>query len=232
MTKIPRGVADQDRQVAVVHDQRGSLIAVDLASGTVRWRGGVNLRPCSIVGDSVVAARVNAQHELTIVTTRLNDGREEWSTPPIALPGWVRPTLDDRPEFELRAETHGQQVALHWVARARYRGGAAPSQQVLARQAEDAAGVVRLNLADRTVRSTAEPPGEPAEPLAPRPQVGAKPDVVDRTELGGLVLELVLHRRAQADAVSLRAVEPGNEAFRWEVTLDDAIERRVPKLRP
>jgi hypothetical protein len=208
------------------------MIALDLASGTVRWRGGVNLRPCSIVGEEVVAARVNAQNELTVVTTSLSDGRVAWSAPPIALPEWVRPTLDDRPEFELRAETHGQQVALHWIARARYGGGAAPSQQVLARHTEDAAGVVRLNLADRTVHSEAEPPGEPAEPLAPHSQPSAKPDVVDRTELGGLALELVLHRHARTDAVSLRAVDPGNEALRWEVTLDDAIERRVPKLRP
>jgi hypothetical protein len=232
MAKIPRGVADQDIQVAVVHDRRGALVAVNLASGAVVWRGGMNLRPCLIVGETVVAVRVGARNTLSVVTLRLDDGSEVSSTSPIALPDWVRPALDDMPEFELSADTDGHEVALHWVARATYRGGAAAGEGVLADQAREAAGVVRMNLADSLVRSASEPPREHGtQPVAPTGR-DRKPGVVDYADMGDLMLELVISHRAGADAVSLRAVEPGSEAHRWEVLLDDAVERRARKLRP
>jgi hypothetical protein len=196
------------------------------------WRGGVNLRPCLIVGDAVVAVRVGARNILIIVIMRLEDGSEVWSTSPIDLPGWVRPALDDTTEFELAADTDGGHVVLHWTARARYRGGASPSERVLAEQSREAAGVVRLNLADRSVHSATAPPGAQAARTGASTGRERKPDVVEQAHIDDLVLELVLQQHAGADTVSLRAVDPGSEEIRWEVRLDDAIERRPRKLRP
>src|SRR6266540_3633992 len=54
--RFPLGVADPGAARAFVHDRAGTVLALDLATGQVRWRAGTALRPLSVVGDVVQAA--------------------------------------------------------------------------------------------------------------------------------------------------------------------------------
>ena len=131
--RFPRGVADPGAARAFVHDRAGTVLALDLATGQVRWRAGTALRPLSVVGDVVVAARIASRNAIELVMLDAGDGHELRASEPLALPDWAQASLDDTPDYALRAEAEGGTVVLRWAAQARYRGGAPPSARPGAR---------------------------------------------------------------------------------------------------
>ncbi len=233
MARFPRGVVDGGR-LAVVHDRRGTLVALDISTGAVLWRQGRALRPCAIHAGAVVAVRVAEPPTLEIVVLDAEDGSERWTSPAIPLPAWARPALDDTPHFTLHCETSGDQIVIHWTARAQYEGGAPPSPQVLDEQAREATGAVRLDLATLSLETLLSretllsPPKEPA--ARARPLLAA--DVLDSGEAGTMRVELAVQEHGGAEAIVLRAVDPRTGEAVWEVVLDEPISRRPHKLRP
>jgi len=87
--RFPRGVADPGAARAFVHDRAGTVLALDLATGQVRWRAGTALRPLSVVGDVVVAARVASRNAIELVMLDAGDGHELRASEPLALPDWA-----------------------------------------------------------------------------------------------------------------------------------------------
>ncbi|MDN5859809.1 MAG: hypothetical protein L0H84_14425, partial [Pseudonocardia sp.] len=194
MDRIPRGVVDGAR-LAAVHDRSGVVVALDPITGQVRWRAGRGLRPCAIVAGTIVAVRPVQPPALEVVVLAEDDGRELWTAPAIDLPDWARPALDDTPAFELTASAGDDGIVLRWAARAGYEGGAAPSPERLAAARREAAGVMRVDLANRDVEPLPgalvanEPPDAPAPPA---PALGA--DVVDHTSVREVRVELAVSR--------------------------------------
>ncbi|WP_030264761.1 PQQ-binding-like beta-propeller repeat protein [Streptomyces sp. NRRL B-24484] len=244
---IPRGAADEDGRRAVVHDRSGTLIALDLADGTVLWRSGSGLRPLALVGGSVVALRVGTA---AVAVLDAADGTERWTSPPLPLPDWARPGLDDSPGFALRTVPAGPgRVLLRWSARTQYGGGAPPDPATLARRSRESDGGALLDLTGPDPRLSPDGPGSggagPLEAAAPAPapaadRPAAAPEVLGAEVLGAEVVEArrIGTRRIElavpraTGAVVLRAVDVRSDDPSWEVVLDGAAGRRPPRLRP
>ncbi|WP_371664067.1 hypothetical protein [Streptomyces sp. NBC_00280] len=213
-------------------------MALDMESGVLLWRHGPALRPCALLADSVVALRISPSPTLVVVVLDAATGEDRWAEP-VDLPPWARCTLNDTREFSLRTETDEDVAVIHWVARTRYGGGAAPSAQVLKDSRREAYGSLRVDPAGPpvVVLPEAEAPPEPtdadAPSLVPPAAVSARPaaDVLlDQSMAGDVLVELVL--RSDSGAIVLRAVEPLVGTVKWEVRLDHAATRRAPKLPP
>lgn len=202
-----------------------------MESGAPLWRHGPSLRPCALIADSVVALRISPAPTLVFVVLDAATGEDRWTSEPVDLPPWARCTLDDTRDFTLRTEPDEDAVTIHWIARTRYEGGAAPSARVLEESRREAHGAVRVVPSDpRAVEvlpadADVPPPAPPADPPA---QSAA--DVLDQSLVGDMRVELVL--RPDAGAIVLRAVAHPTGTVKWEVELDHATTRRAPKLRP
>jgi len=228
---FPRGVADAPGLRAVVHDRHGTLTALDPRSGRVAWRAGHRLRPCALVGRTVVAVRIGAPGEqdvpLVVVLLDARDGDERWTSQPLPLPPWARPALDDTDEFTLAADDGDDHVVLHWTARTSYRGGAAPGPGRLAAARREASGAVRVDLAGRpAVTPLPEPPPRPAfAGFAQRTGATAR--------VGDLTVELAVRPGpASGTDIVLRGLDPHTEVPVWELVLDETPPPRAPPLRP
>ncbi|WP_407916091.1 PQQ-binding-like beta-propeller repeat protein [Kitasatospora sp. NE20-6] len=245
--EFPRGVADERGRRAVVHDRHGTLIALRLVDGTELWRHGRELRPLAVLDRVVVALRVGTQAPAAaVVVLDVDDGGERWTSPPLPLPDWVRPTPDDTPAFTLHTEALGpDRLALRWVARSWYGGGAPPDRERLAEQTREARGGILVDLTGPSPevssglpdaeQANREPPN--AEPPEPGPLESASagqpplaPDVVRAARVGDLRMELAVG--PHTGAVLLRAVDVRTDSTRWEVELDATTARRPPRLRP
>ncbi|MGX1134476.1 hypothetical protein RKD49_006666 [Streptomyces glaucescens] len=225
--QFPRGVADGQGVRAVVHDRRGTLVALDPRTGRVAWRAGHGLRPCALVAATVVAVRIDAPGEpgvpLVVVLLDADDGVQRWASAPLALPPWARPALYDTDAFTLDAESGDDQVVLRWTARSGYRGGAAPGPDRLAAASHEARGAVRVDLrGPPSVTPLPEPPPAPETEEAP-------PSAV---RVGDLTVELAVRPAPSGAAVVLRGTRPPADAPVWELVLDEAPPPRAPPLRP
>jgi hypothetical protein len=231
VTPIPRGVAD-DGRLAVVYGQDGELVAVDPATGAVRWRYGRRLRPCAMAAGSVVAVRCEDTPGLEVVVLAADEGRELWTAVAGTLPPWARPDLADTPAFELATSIIRTQVVLRWRARRQYEGGAAPRPEITEAVSEEVAGAVLVDLDARTAVPLDREPEEGALEGA-QPEGGPAPGVLLPPGAGPVRLEVVLGPGpGGADAVLLRGSEPGTGATAWELVLDRQPRRSPPKLRP
>lgn len=238
---IPRGVVDADGRRAVVHDRHGTLIALDVGTGAVLWRRGRRLRPCAVTGRAVVAVRLggpppqDGPGPVAVVVLDVGEGTERWSSAPLDLPPWARPSLDDTPAFTLTAETPGGgHVVLRWAARTVYDGGAPPGPGTPADLVREARGAVRVRPAGPAPKVLPEPPGPPAPAgrEAPGGTGPLAPDVLEARRVGARRIELAVRRGPEADALVLRAVDPGAGAPAWEVVLDEGPRGAPPMPRP
>lgn len=236
MRRIPLGVAD-DGRLAVVRTREGELVALDPRTGAVRWRRGRALRPCAITAAAVVAFRWGDRVGPGIVVFDAADGRELWDAALPVPPDLPQPALDDPSSFSLDCAAEGDAVLLRWGMRSGYRGGAAPAARVLAEQATDATGAVRIDLRARSVQPATPgdihtldeaTSGERARAAAPT----SAPDVIDHARVGELRLELAAPAGPTAGPVVLRGVDAAAGAVVWEVVLDEQAPRRPPPLRP
>ncbi|MGW7088970.1 hypothetical protein ACWGH2_36480 [Streptomyces sp. NPDC054871] len=211
-------------------------MALDLESGVLLWRHGPSLRPCALLAGSVVALRISPSPTLVVVVLDAATGADRWTSEPVDLPPWARCTLDDTRDFALRTQADEGAVMIHWVAYARYGGGAAPSQRVLKESTREAHGALRVDPAGPSVEvlPAAEPPESADADVPPVPQAARPPqpaaDVLDQSQVGDMRVELAL--RPDSGAIVLRAVNPPTAAVKWEVELDHATRRRAPRLPP
>ncbi|HEU4396683.1 MAG TPA: PQQ-binding-like beta-propeller repeat protein [Actinomycetota bacterium] len=229
--RFPRGVADPGAARAFVRDRAGTVLALDLATGEVLWRAGPGLRPLSVVGDMVVAARIARRNAIELVMLDAEDGRELRASEPLTLPDWAPASLDDTPDYALRTEEEGRTVVLRWTAQARYRGGAPPSPTVQAAAEREASGAARVDVDSGAVEPLPEPavaPGPAGEPAAP-----SGPDVLEQADIGGTRFQLVVRDGAEGSVQTLiRAVDRGSGRTMWETVIDEAPRRRPRPPRP
>jgi hypothetical protein len=231
--RFPRGVADPGAARAFVHDRAGTVLALDLATGEVLWRAGTGLRPLSVVGDVVVAARVARRNAIELVMLDARDGRELRASEPLALPDWAQASLEDTPDSTLRAEAEGGAVVVRWTARARYRGGAPPSAMVQAAAEREARGAARVDVDSGAVEALPEPAVAPehadaSAPAAPAPE----PDVLEQADIGGTRFQLVVRDAGERVRTLIRAVDRGAGQTVWETVIDEAPRRRPRPPRP
>ena len=230
--RFPLGVADPGAARAFVHDRAGTVLALDLATGQVRWRAGTALRPLSVVGDVVVAARVASRNAIELVMLDAGDGHELRASEPLALPDWARASLDDTPDYTLRAEAEGGTVVLRWAAQARYRGGAPPSAMMQAAAERQAQGAARVDVGSGAVESLPEPAVAPTHADAPAAPA-SDPDVLEQADIGGTRFQLVVRDDAEERIRTLvRAVERGTGRTVWETVIDEAPRPRPRPPRP
>ncbi|MFC9292591.1 PQQ-binding-like beta-propeller repeat protein [Streptomyces sp. NPDC057011] len=243
MPGFPRGVVDGEGRRAVVYDRGGTLIALDPATGAVRWRHGSGLRPCALLtgGGSegaVVALDFETSRAPRVTVLDAATGEERRTSAELVLPEWVRPTLHDSAGFTVSTEEEGDdRLVIRWSARASYGGGAPPSPRAAAEEAREAYGALRVDLSgDRpSVRPLTEPAARPPPPPgapAPGPSV-LGPDVLEYALVGGLRVELAARAGGGGESeVVLRAVEPRTGAPVWELVLDRTVESRARRFRP
>ncbi|CAL9578135.1 hypothetical protein [Streptomyces sp. enrichment culture] len=182
-----------------------------------------------------------AAGRVTVVVLDADGGTERWESPPLDLPPWARPSLVDTPAFTLAAEVAdgGRAVVLRWAARDRYEGGAPPGPGTPEDAVREARGAVRVDLAGPSLEALPAPPRPVEEPGGPEPVAESPdgagpraPDVLEAGRVGVRRVELAVRRGAAADALVLRAVDPGADAPAWEVVLDEGPRRPPPPPRP
>jgi PQQ enzyme repeat len=231
-TRFPRGIADPAAARAFVHDRAGTVLALDLATGEVRWRAGAGLRPLSVVGDVVVAARVAGRNAIELVMLDAGDGRELRASEPLALPDWAQASLDDTPDYALWAEPEGGGVVLRWSARTRYRGGAPPSAMVQAAAERQARGAARVDVGSGAVQPLPESAAAPVRTDAPAAPT-SDPDVLEQTDIGGTRFQLVVRDGAgERVRTRIRAVDRATGRAVWETVIEEAPRRRPRPPRP
>jgi hypothetical protein len=163
---FPGGVADGG---AAYVAEAGGIVAVELSDGRVLWRSAAARRPLAVAGDRLVAA---VRDRLVVLDAASGE--------PVATSGEV-PEWKDA-EVKLAARVEGGRAVVEWQARSRYRGGAPPPAQVLARAQREAHGALTLDLATAALtpaesaapEMAAPPGGEPPAPGMAAPP-GAEP---------------------------------------------------------
>lgn len=227
---FPGGIADSGGRHACVRCRRGHLVALALEHGAVLWRSVEALRPLVIAGDEVLALRTKTPAVcVALALEGVDAGRERWASDPLPLPGWVDTGATNPAQFQLTAAANGPSILVNWRARARYRGGAAPSAAVLEQAARDDAGSVAVDRSSGKVTTLPAPAGlgrftGPADS-------DAASDTLEHTRIGTRRYELVLADSLHNVRTVLRARDVQTGALLWETAIDEGPPRRPAPLR-
>jgi hypothetical protein len=151
---IPGGVCDTAGKVGYLSKPRGGVVAVDLEKGEVLWENSDANRPLAISGNrlAVLAPEKGKANVLRVlILDTAARGKRLVESEPIKLPEWavVGTGLDHHQMgkvFVARARMFKDSVAVEWLARSRYYGGAAPPPQLLKAATKDASGAATINL--------------------------------------------------------------------------------------
>lgn len=146
-----RGVADRERGTGYVADA-GKIVAARLGDGVLLWRSPRAGRPLICEEERLAAASSHEAQANTFDVVVLGEaGMPVLVSAPVALPDWVD-AASCRPEtFRISAFAGSGRLRLEWEAHAHYRGGAAPSPEILAASAHDATGAVEVDLGSGAV---------------------------------------------------------------------------------
>jgi hypothetical protein len=234
---FPLGVADSVFRRAFVRIPGDGLLALELSSGTELWRTNEPLRPLitSHDDDRLVALRA-IPSALQVIVLDASSGREQCASAPVPLPDWANATLEDSPEFAVHASLDEGALLLRWSARARYRGGAAPTRTIEDAARRDASGGARVDVATCAVKALAEAEGQDAD-ADPAPSRGglpsSEPDVLEQHELDGRRFQALV-RRAPEGTVRfvLRAIDAATGKAAWESTIGEGPPQRPRRARP
>src|SRR5262247_3554246 len=161
-TYLPRGIADPSGTTGYIADARGGISAIDLLTGGVLWSTSEAARPLLLLDHRLAALRAlqpNAQQVVVLDVTQ--QGAVVLVSEPVVFPEWVRVSLHNTGTFALHERRQNSDLLLDWEAYTFYRGGAAPSAQVLQQVTKHATGTAQINLA--TGRVTMLPRDESAQ---------------------------------------------------------------------
>jgi hypothetical protein len=229
---FPLGVADSVGRRAFVRVPGDGLVALELAGGTELWRTKEPLRPLITSDDRLVAMRA-VPRAVQLIVLDTASGREHCASPPLPLPEWANVSLEDSPEFAVDAVLEDGAVVLRWSARARYRGGAAPSRKIEDAARRDAGGGARVDVATCAVEmlDDAELPD-----AAPAPSRGglpsSEPEVLEQHEVGGRRFQLLARRSPEGTVrFILRAMDAAGQTA-WESTIGEGPLQRPRRARP
>jgi hypothetical protein len=210
---FPRGIADAEGR-ACVRDRASRLVAIDLENGRVLWRTSEPLRPLLIAHDEVIALRETTPSAcVALPLDGGSAGTPQWVSDALPLPAWA---FTEGAQLEIAAEMRGMTIELHWRARARYRGGAAPSRAILEQAARDAEGTLAVDRSSGKVTPVSDSAGN--VPAA---------DFLEEQRIGARSYRLV----AENARTALRAADAGSGALLWEAILDEGPSRGPRALR-
>lgn len=224
---FPSGVTDAARTTAFVDLAGDRIVAVDLATGEVRWRQADAGRPLVATGAGLlVVRRRHRRLELALLDPATGDVTRELG--PLGVPAWAADEWDHSDGFAALAVPNGRTPKVAWRAVRRYRGGAAPPPERLADAGDEAVGVIQVDVDSGTQQAL--PDGEraaieDAAPSAESPESAVSPDepaysIAATPSSDGTT------------AVTLTASRVGDEHPVWETVLDTPVTRRPPPLRP
>lgn len=145
---FPAGVADREAAAGYVADG-GAIVAVDLDDGQVSWRTDQARRPLIVVGEHLVAIRASddSPNELRVVVLDVaRQGEPILTSAPLVFPEWLSTAPKERASFWCAGRVDRGRLLLEWKAQARYRGGAAPSDEIRGEAERDAGGLLEVDL--------------------------------------------------------------------------------------
>ena len=230
---FPGGIADSGGRHACLRCRLGRLVAIELEYGTVLWRSVEALRPLVIAGDEVIALRTATPVScVALALEGKSAGLERWASDPLPIPSWVEVGTPNPARFRITAAVNGPSIVVNWRARARYRGGAAPSAAVLKQAARDDAGTVAIERSRGKVTMLAAPAGLEFPPEPGDGDGDAAPDTLEQARIGARRYELVLDQGRNNVRTVLRARDAQTGALAWETAIDEGPARPPGPLRP
>lgn len=209
---FPNGIADAEGRHACVRDRAGHLVAIDLERGSILWRSSEPLRPLLAAPDEAIAT--TESFPAVCVGLRFDGaGAIGWRSGVLPIPEWA---FAGNASLTLAAEMHGATITIRWSARARYRGGAAPSREILEQAARDDHGAFAVDRGAGRVTPAPAPASRPAEP-----------DAILEQRIGTRTYTLV----PESSGTVLRAADATTGAQLWQVRIDEGPPRGPRALR-
>lgn len=224
---FPRGVTDNAGTTGFVSLPDDAIVAVDLASGRVRWRAPAAGRPLLATrAGLLVVRRSGEQVGLVLLDPESGEVVRDLGTLPV--PDWAGAEWDHSDGFVALAHPRDGDAEVVWRATRRYRGGAAPPANLVAAQSGtggETGGVVEVDLAGGRLEARADsPPGLLDAEVAERART--------TVSSGDRVYSLESAPAPDGStSVVLTASREGHDAPLWETVLDRSTTRRPPPLR-
>lgn len=215
---FPAGISDERGTVAYLN-VAGSLVAVDLTSGAVKWRRSDDAEPIAS-SDRFLVTRRDLPAEPVIELRDSRGGEILASLTAAELPGFEHVSPGDPIEAEVDETPGGPEI--RWRSERRYRGGAVPSGFSVDTTASH--GTVLLDAATGETRSVPSSP-TPAERCGPEPVAG-DPATISAVRSGDLLFALKLLDRG----LWLEARTAGGELL-WETALGTTGAARAGAIR-
>jgi hypothetical protein len=149
------GVLSPDRKTAYLLDDKGRLLALDVAMGKPRWsveRPG-RLRPLLATDKQLFAweRMPKRADQLRLVVLDVASGKVVKEIGPATLPEWVRVNAGHGNSFGAVARLDGNTLVLVWEAKSWYEGGVPPTPEITERRANHATGEFKFGLKDGKV---------------------------------------------------------------------------------
>ena len=221
---FPGGVTDSARTTAFVDLAGDKIVAVDLATGDVRWRRADAGRPLLVTDAGLLVVR-RRHRRLELALLDLAGGDVERDLGALPVPDWAADEWDHGDGFVARAEPNAGTPQVAWRAARRYRGGAAPAPELLADTGDEATGVVQVDVDSGHVQALPDADASGIETAEPAEQS-------DLAASGEPVYSIAARPSSDGTtAVTLTASREGDEHPVWETVLDNPVSRRPPPLR-
>jgi hypothetical protein len=206
-----------------------TIVAVDLASGTVLWRRSGIGRPLAATATRLVTVAARAP----AFVLRLIDAASGENSGELDPPGWPHWAEEGvGPEvLQVTASEAPNGVRLGWHLQRAYHGGASPSAAVLADLQGDAAGHLLLDV--ESVRGTvvsgdvAAPWSRGLEEAVVGEAVVSGPDVLACDRVGARVFTLKAIARGHTRTVVLEARDAASGAH-WDTSIGELAARPGP----
>jgi len=163
---LPDGIAGTEDNLAYLMNPTGSIDAVELATGKLRWTTKDASTPLlafkgRLVAQIAVADKANA---LRILGFDAASGKVLLTSEPLIFPDWVQATGTTwGHNFASSSTLEGDELIFKWQASTHYAGGAAPPPEVEEAARRNANGVFRVNLKTGKVQIVEAAPQVEAE---------------------------------------------------------------------
>jgi outer membrane protein assembly factor BamB len=147
------GVLSADRKTAFVQGEKGTLLALDAATGKVRWSVARRLRPL-LADDKRLFAwerMPKRADQLRLVVLDAASSKALKEIGPATLPDWANVNAGHGNAFGVVARLDGDKLLVVWEAKSWYEGGVPPSRERTERSAYHGTGEFKFNLKDGKV---------------------------------------------------------------------------------